>query len=420
MQATLKTKLQEKEATIWRIYETTYFVALVFALINVYKDITMFWDSVVLSPFYIVTGMVEDLLFPFLFVFLFLCMMASRLHFFKEKLYWSVEETIFALIGAWIFLTVYFLFGYREPYLFALFISGAHNISSKKVLNNYFFISSIICLIVFVCGCTGLIENLIYDRGDGTMRIAFGFVYPTDFCSHIFFLTIIYLWLRKADKITWYEIFGILGLIVFVYVACNARTTTATLLLVFLLTSWRKLSRKTKRLYPKNKQLWDIFTWFTPIAAATTIVMSLLYSSESKLFVFFNRLLNTRLSQSKLGFERYDLTLFGQSVAMYGNGGKIELKEEYFFLDVTYINILLRYGLFALLFVLFAYMVIVLYEKNKKCFYFVGLLTIIALQCTMEQHLLEFGHCPFLLLLFAVDDKGVNPIKSLFWEKAET
>lgn len=396
----------DREKKRRRIYEYFYFSVLTFALIDTYLQITMFSGARALIPVMTAVTFATDLLTPVLLVLVGGCAVASLFKKAPAPFTFSTQEAVVALVCCGLLLVPHFLHGYEEPFWFAVFILGARGMEQKKLLRFYFIVSVILCSLTFLCGCTGLIENLVYHRGDGTIRIAFGFNYPTDFCSHIFFLVVCWLWMRM-EKTTYYEIAGIAALAAFTYFACHARTTSATLLLLAVWMVVVKLrARRNNGQYVMTKPLQACCFLAPALATIFMTVSSVFYSDQSRFFTLVDKLTNCRLSQGHIGFLRYNPTLFGQAVEMHGNGGSVDLPTDYFFLDCTYVNTLLRYGLFALLVLLFCLFYLTLSEKHKKAFVRVGLLGIVALQCVIEQHLMELGHSPLLLLLLTYDGEA--------------
>lgn len=68
-----------------------------------------------------------------------------------------------------------------------LFIIGARKIDYKKILKVYLAIEIPLTLITLMAARLGIIENLVYHRGE-QVRMTFGFVYPTNFVSHLMFI----------------------------------------------------------------------------------------------------------------------------------------------------------------------------------------------------------------------------------------
>ena len=78
---------------------------------------------------------------------------------------------------------------------------------------------------------------------------------------------------------------------------------------------------------------------------------------------------------------------------------------EYFFLDSSYISILLQYGLIMFVMILILWGIIGLRARKEKDWVLLWILAIIAFQSIMEQHLLDISYNPFLWILFAETGK---------------
>lgn len=403
----LKTEQQNKIQTYWKAYEIVYFIILSIVLLAEYHQITMFKALNTILWFTLPIEMIGDLALPFLIIFNFMFMLFSLAGRCKgTPFYWNKEEILIAVICCGIFIAVRLLAGYGDVFIFAALMIGAHGIDFKKIIKFYFVVSLVFCVFTIICGLTGVVENLVYYRANGARRISFGFIYPTDFCSHIFYLTAIWVWLRK-EKISFYEIFGILALSIFTLIACNARTTTLTLAIMFVWLFIAKILslKNDNKTYKMSRLFQFLCIALAPLATVFMTVVSIFYSPENSLLVKLDGLIEHRISLQHKGFVDYGFSLFGQQVSMVGNGGSTQLPKNYFFLDCTYINVLIRYGILALFVVLFVLLYLMLLQKKKQSYIRLGILGLIALQCVIEQHLLEFGHCPIFLALLAFDSE---------------
>lgn len=55
--------------------------------------------------------------------------------------------------------------------------------------------------------------------------------------------------------------------------------------------------------------------------------------------------MNSRLKLSLLAYDRYGFSLFGSPLTQVGAGGSLIFRSGYNFVDISYILIILRYGL---------------------------------------------------------------------------
>lgn len=170
-----------------------------------------------------------------------------------------------------------------------------------------------------------------------------------------------------------------------------------------------------KRRCKKRKKEYEMASWFSgllasagTICAAGILILSMLYTKGSSIFLKLDSILSQRLSFSKKGMEVYGFSIFGQYIPMQGNGGSTETPLNYFFLDSSYISILLQYGLIMFVMILILWGIIGLRARKEKDWVLLWILAIIAFQSIMEQHLLDISYNPFLWILFAETGKKEN------------
>ncbi len=114
-----------------------------------------------------------------------------------------------------------------------LFIIGARKIDYKKILKVYLAIEIPLTLITLMAARLGIIENLVYHRGE-QVRMTFGFVYPINFVSYLMF--IIAAWIAiKEVKCIFLELGMITILVVFLDKYCDARCGEICIILIVLL-----------------------------------------------------------------------------------------------------------------------------------------------------------------------------------------
>lgn len=284
-------------------------------------------------------------------------------------------------------------------------IIGAKNIPFKKLIQIYCWITGIFIIITVIASQIGLIENLIYERNG--QRISFGFNYPTDFTAHIFFFVMAYSYLRK-DKLTYLELLCILGLSVFSYIFCDARTNALCLLLSFAIFLYLKIrnniSVKKGYYYKINANFRKFLVYSLPICAFFIIGMTVLYYyyPDNNIVSSFDNLFSHRQKLGSIGLEKYGVKLFGSSFQMFGFGGKITPPKEYFFLDSSYVLILIRYGVLVLISTIIIFVYSSYQTERQNNIYLLWILALIALQCMIEHHLLEIAYNPFILICFSL------------------
>lgn len=370
---------------------------------------------------------------------------------------WTARERVLAVFLCGSLVLSWHSYSYAFIYELAVLLFLAHGMEFRKILTVHLAVSLAVTLVTVTLALSGRIENLTYyqEAHNYRARMAFGFLYPTDFCAHLFFMTLSYVWLRLR-KIRWGEIAAIAVLGIFTWVCCDARTTTLLFALLVLRLGIMKLrshrassgrsadhaacGSRTMRAARRSEERRTgtarksaerraetaqesaerrtgtaVFSRFrewidwlivlsAPIFAAMMILMSRFYSESSGFLRFVNRVLNNRLYYGHIGFERYNVRLWAQNVEMHGAGGAVKRTTEYFFLDSSYVNILLCLGLVVLAAVLLILVITANRQRKTGDHLKLFLLFLIIAACVIEHHLIEIQTNPFLLLVLAADD----------------
>lgn len=136
------------------------------------------------------------------------------------------------------------------------------------------------------------------------------------------------------------------------------------------------------------------------VCAILMMGMSMIYSSQSGSMQKINEFLNNRLFCGKKGVDIYGFRMWGQAISMNGNG-EGEMAAKYFFLDSSYMQFGIMYGIVILGMILLAFYVIACQARRNGDWVLLWILTVIAIHSIAEQHLLEISNCSFILALFA-------------------
>ena len=305
--------------------------------------------------------------------------------------------------------------GYVDPFLWVLLIAGSQDIPFKKILQIYLTVGASIIILAFAGSMRGVIENLQYTSEGRGIRNSFGVNYPTDFAAHIFFLLLSFFYLKGAELKRHHYIIG-LAVGVVVYIFCNARVDSACIFLTVALFGVGNQIKNSKQVGKRIQRMWrymwmHLGTYIMPALLIFSIVLYYFYDSSAAFWKVLDSTLEARLAFGKQGFEDFGVKLFGQKIDMIGNGGTTKYQGEYFFLDCSYVNILLTWGL--ILFCIVIGIHIYICNKNKQDEYFLYAIAIIAINCVIAQHLMEIGYNPFPLALLTLpvrfSDKRSGP-----------
>lgn len=286
--------------------------------------------------------------------------------------------------------------------LWLILILGSRNVSLEKILKSYLVVTGAIIFLAFVSSIFGVIENLQYVTETRGIRNSFGIVYPTDFAAHVFYWLVTFFCLKGERLKTWHYI-GTIVAAGAIYYYCNARLDSGCILFIAVLYATGNLLRKPRTMR-HIRGAWEA-GWIRhgmlimPMLAIFSIVITVMYRKGSRAWDLANNFSNGRIGLGKIGFTEYGVKLFGQKILMNGFGGDTELAKDYFFLDCSYVNILLCYGILMLVIVLGLH--VYCCYKNRFDLYFLYAIALIAVNCIFAHHLLEAAYNPFLLAILS-------------------
>ena len=412
-----------KKVNLNKAFEILYLVFYALILISVFKRTTKFT--------FVIPSWFNDLIHGGFPVFIIFKMLAS------DK--WKKKDIAIAILlaGSLYASNVINGWSYRDKEAFILetvfLIIGAKGIDSEKMVKVFFLVTAAFLAFSITRSLSGNIQNLIFfQKAHGYKpRISFGIIYPTDFAAHVFFTLAAYLWIRGRNA-------GIMEALVlmasgaFCYIFCDARNTVICIALLtigvlVLKVYYFRLKKKGikedftdieiskaesddgnkadkkpgKKSGGFRRFVGHVFCNVNAIIAFVMIILAYNFDRRISIFYYANKLLNGRLKYSHFATLDYSLKPFGQYVKMVGNGGTVLPKKDYYFLDVSYINIMFRFGIVVLLAVLVTLSIISYRQMRRKNWLRLWVLVVCAVAFTFEHHLMELAYNPFLIIVLA-------------------
>lgn len=396
---------QEKRRKLAQILEMTYLCLFAVLLLYIFLGITSFpipWKSITLNADG-KTVFWAKVLFEAPY---YLLQIIVLLRFVVQEKY-ELKKMFTAAI---VFISGYYLWTaseHRRLLLFWLLILGAWKIPFQKVIKVFVRVIGPMMIVTTFCAVVGLIDDYTYTRAD-FIRHSFGIVSPTNYGAMVFFLVLCWWYLRR-EKMTWKEIFGVFGIAVFLHLGCHARCSTVLTAVAGILMGMEKMLKERKHPF----FIPDVLVLSPVLVAIGMTVLTIMYQGtpmQQKL----NQLLSNRLDLGKKAFDIFSLTPFGQYIRLFSNAENLGF-EYYFYIDSTYLQLIIMYGVVILGVVLLVFLLIGCRAKAQKDWIFLWIIGLIAAHSIIEQHLVELPYCPFVIALLA--DTEVKPglkIKEIF------
>ena len=105
----------------------------------------------------------------------------------------------------------------------------------------------------------------------------------------------------------------------------------------------------------------NTITLIAGVIIGIEILLTYLYTANSRILNIINSALSGRLNYGHTAFKKYNVTMFGQFIKERANGGIHKEKFNYFFIDVSYLRVLMFGGVVAFV----ALVIMLIYLANK-------------------------------------------------------
>lgn len=248
-----------------------------------------------------------------------------------------------------------------------------------------------------------MIPNIVVYRGGEEARLSFGSIYPTDFSAHVLYALMAWFVVRKEKISSSDYLLGIMTAL-FVRYASGARNS-ALCIIIFLALVF--IARTLRR------KIANIYVWGQAGAVVSfvglellNIILCLIYKDNDPFWEKLNLITNNRLRLGASALQGYGTKMFGQFINEIGAGGVVEFPENYYFIDSSYIRILVENGLLVCCSVTFIWCIIS-YRAKKHCEIELLVTQIVAaIHCFSEHHMLELVYLFVFFAAFSKMEKG--------------
>ncbi|MFS9093069.1 polysaccharide polymerase [Streptococcus timonensis] len=370
-------------------------------LVSIVVSVVVFFNT-------ISTTMLDRTFFQVKVNFLFLIVLLLGLRF-LYKMRVSYKYLILSILLLLSGVLVYFQTNRLNFLVYSMLLVLLVNVDMKVVLRNYVVVAGILVVGVFLLSLVGMVTNLQYNRA-GVIRNSFGFIYPTDFASHCFYLFLAISYLLK-DKFIWTRsLFGVL-LSAFIIKYCDARLNALSILLATVIFIYFYYSNG------KKLKIFALLPYSAVVFASTVTYLSYKFSWSNPFLVSINKLITGRLALGRNAFDTFGVHLFGtRNVQFIGSGGKTESVIGYNYVDSSYVQMLFTYGIVPVVLLIIIYVVASRKQYKDGQYLFVAILSLIAFNCMIEAFWFVPTYNIFMFLLFTTNTfskKELNDIVAI-------
>lgn len=220
-----------------------------------------------------------------------------------------------------------------------LFAVSAHLGEEDVLLRMGFWLGFAIVAFLFILSLLGIVAN---NRGN-----SFGFLYRTDYSAHLLSLALIWC-ILKDGRLNWRGEFVLIALTVFMGLVVKGKTDFFCMFVLAALTITRNHIPALKRFITRKAA--GVLRYSFVFATVLSFLFTLTYYPLSGIWNHVTGLdtVKTRMAYGSLGFRELSFTLFGNRIGEMGHGWRETGVAAYYFLDNSYVRLLLLYGVLGL------------------------------------------------------------------------
>ena len=290
----------------------------------------------------------------------------------------------------------------RTMLLYFIILLAAVQVESKKIIKLTVLIQGIALAVVIGLSQIGVLEDYIFGKETGRLRHGLGFSWTTTGAILYFYFLLGFVFLKK-EKFNFIQAFILEIINIVLFVLTNSRMSFALsslFLLYFALKGTRhKNSEDTKHL--KREKIWLL----APILFCLLAILSAKYYTPANPFLKgINKIVSNRLQLGYDAIQRYGFTLFGQQIKWVGfdiNKPSLNEIHLYNYVDSSYLQIALEYGLLFIIVVVGIYTYGIYESIKDHDSYLLAIYLIILFFSLVEPRLMNLAFNPFPLVIFS-------------------
>lgn len=286
-----------------------------------------------------------------------------------------------------------------EVIFFLLICLAARNIPAKRLVQCTLSIQVTVLFITILCSRTGIVQDYIIQE-HFRVRHYLGFRWVTLAPGFFFFILLEYLFLQeKKRSLCQYTFLMIINFWFFKMTGTRLSFAASLFFGAFSLLvldgvhsiQWRRHG-------------WKIFFLSLPwVCAGLSIWCHVAYDPSKPIWAKINTLLSNRLILGSNAIKQYGFLMWGQKIKWISPSiESISHKiEGYNYVDCSYLQIALQYGIIVLLLLLAGCSCLMARAFREKQYYLCWILTATLIYCMVEPKLLHSCYNPFILLPFS-------------------
>ena len=309
--------------------------------------------------------------------------------------YYKIKVALFMVATLLIAVYIYFQTRDLTILLLLLFIYASKNICIEDFIKTDVKFKIVFLCLNFLYLYSGLMENSITYRDNGSMRQTFGFASPNSFGAMILSICLEMIYLKR-NKLNKYTYIKILLVTVLLLIFCDSRSAEISLVLLCVAIFFYK-----KKIYFKK-----VLPYLMLIFTGLTFFFVYLYGGENSFAIYLDGLFSTRLSIIYNFLQDYEINIWGNYIRTP------EIWIGYITtLDNLYAYLIINLGIIAYLIVIGINFVLMKKTIQRGDNILVAILIVLTIYGFMERVILSIPLNVFIL--FARDISFEKKIEQL-------
>lgn len=297
-----------------------------------------------------------------------------------------------------------FTSGERTVFLFVLLLGCVYASDGRTILKLSCIIQGSVLAITILFAITGITDNFIVD--EERMRYSLGFAWASYAPNLLLFVSMQYMLLRR-NQITWLELIAIEACNVFIFLQTDTKMSFLVLTLLVVVMALNRIAAVRAYLLKAKKGLLAVSKRYVvalPWACALLAILLPLYRQESIFWKILNSGFSGRLELGKNAIANYGFSLLGQDIDMQGFSVLGKTYEVYNYVDSSYLQIAIRYGIVLLVLVCILYGAALIKMQKRNDGRMVLFLIVILFLCMEEPFLFDVAFNLFPVFVLCDED----------------
>jgi len=358
-----------------------YLVSFILYLINTFLNHSMF-SSLEIYP------LIKIVLFSGVILFLAIKLVLVDSFSLKELLSYLFVFSLMCLISL--------NTGDRQLITLIALILGAKNVNFRYIIVTFFITIILLLIFTYLSTLLDIIPNLQYSRiRDGEIKVRGNAAYLQS-------TIIAYAYLMNERKAFNHLILILLSCIsIFLALELADARMSGYSIMLFLVFYYISIIF-FRRIY-RNKFMSKVISLSYLVGFLMVFYLSYNFNTENTLYLEINNVLSGRLQLGYNAFQEYHIPLLGQTIEFIGFGGSTkEISEElYNYVDSSYLQFMLRYGVLFTILSIASYIILTYKRLKLNDYKFISIIAILTINSMIEDRLLDVSINVYWLLILS-------------------